>query len=227
MMLSPSEFRCLLDDFRRRPVVAKITDLFVRRGWQSVFFGGVPRSLMFGEEPRDVDIVVDCPSMESLRQSLSSGDIDISFNSFGAIKFSFYGVLFDVWPLKDTRYFVDYESRPNLPALLKSTHLTTDAIYADVRPGGDISTSSAFDASMRHCRIDLNWAETSFPEKCIIRAVVTAKKLDFFMSSGLEKWIRRTLADADMAKLEAEQVKRYGRVVVTAEEIAAEFPLMR
>src|SRR5947209_15612936 len=87
--------------------VSHIVDAIQRNHWRAVFFGGTLRSLLisrlvhgYAGRPRDVDIVIQGPAPEILRE-LFGGFISRE-TRFGGFHLRDAGWEFDVWPLERT-----------------------------------------------------------------------------------------------------------------------------
>jgi len=204
------------------PIVRTLRDIQQTQN-RAVFFGGTLRSLLISRvrhgrlgRPRDVDIVVDGVSVDTLRESLQ--DMISRETRFGGLKLRRMNWEFDVWPLHKTWAFVkDGCSAPAFEALPFTTFFNLEAIAVDVwaAPGSTrriYSGDDQFFDGIISQTIDLNREENPFPALCVVRALIMASALDFSIGPRLARYLATHGPEIANVELEGVQHKHYGRL---------------
>jgi len=201
-------------------------DVFKRNGWPAVIFGGTLRDLLLhgsAEQPRDVDVVVDVPSIDTLMEVFSASVKRRT--RYGGLHLYVGAWPVDLWPLTSTWAFQDGRVR-NLGfcSLPSTTFLNVEAVAVDLWPqplhGRRIYERGFFDA-VSNRTLDVNWADNPFPELCVVRSLVTAAKLDFSISPRLRQYIVDHGRRMSAHDLEVVQTKHYGKPRCPGVEVKA------
>ncbi len=120
--------------------VSEITDTIRSNQWRAVLFGGTLRSLLISRlvhqregRPRDVDIVIQGPPLEILRQLFEKRIARET--RFGGLQLRSAEWLFDVWPLERTWAIMeDKVGVPSFSYLPRTTFLNVEAVAVDLWP---------------------------------------------------------------------------------------------
>lgn len=201
---------------RRAPLLTALKRLR-RRNFHSVIFGGVLRDLMVHGPralPRDVDVVVDGASTDTLSQLF--GDFAQRRNRFGGLSVNARGWAIDVWPLSETWAFrTSLVGGRDFEALTRTTFLNVEAVTVDltIKPGRlrDVYSSGFFEA-VRMRTLDINLEENPFPELATVRALVAASSLRYSISRRLGQYLLHHLRETPLECLVDVQLCHYGRV---------------
>ncbi len=204
--------------------MAEALDIIRSRKWPSVVFGGVLRDLMvFGlrARPRDVDIVVDSPSVPEIASLFENWWVKPT--RFGGLKLHMKKCLLDIWPLSETWAFRECGfPRRDFANLPKTTFLNVEAVAVQLTGlrENEINVFSAgFFEGVHAETVELNWAHNPFPELAVVRALITAAKLNFSIGPALAGYIVEQSARASIGQLMAAQLSHYGRIVLNQDEI--------
>ncbi|MCU1254023.1 MAG: hypothetical protein JWM83_322 [Candidatus Angelobacter sp.] len=178
-------------------------------------FGGALRDLMVNgpsAEPRDVDVVVDCSSIDDLVGLFS--DYVVRKTRFGGLHLNVRGWAVDIWPLSQTwalrESLVDARDFHALP---KTTFLNVEAVTAEISPshGGKRQLyEHGFFEAVQSRTLDINLEENPFPELCTVRSLITASSLRFNLSKRLARYILHYLHRTPFEELIAVQLNHYG-----------------
>ena len=200
----------------------EIIDIFRRKEWKAVLFGGVPRDLVLygpSKRPRDVDIVVDCPFQE-LSSALAS--YAVQRTRFGGFKIAFGKWSFDIWSLRNTWAFANGYMDPTFDNLPKTTFFNVEAIAAqfNTSPRKRRSLYSfGFSEAISSRVLDINFEPNPFPQLCIIRGLVTAARHRFLLSPRLANYILEQASRTKIADIMYAQFAHYGVVHLRPEDI--------
>lgn len=193
--------------------------------WRAVFFGGTLRSLLVSRlvhgltgRPRDIDVVVNGPPLDRLRQLLQS--YITRETRFGGLQLRRDEWLFDVWPLDRTWLIVqDGVAHADFSYLPYTTFLNLEAIAVDVwtRFGCERQIYSGDDQFFRGIIdrvVEINRPENPFPELCVVRSLIMTHDLGFRVGPKLASYIADhgpAIADDELEHI---QNKHYGHVRV-------------
>jgi hypothetical protein len=180
----------------RRSLVKKISSL----DGEFVVFGGVLRDLLHRRtgymDVHDVDIVYDGLDEQDVLNALT--DFNVRKNRFGGIKIEQDGNVFDLWRLQDTWAFQNYPEGPwslRLEDLVLTTQLSVEAIVVYVkhssRNGRQVITAPIFDESIAERCLEINFEPNPNPAATVVRALVTADKLQYCIGPLLAKYINK------------------------------------
>lgn len=196
-----------------------------QHNWRAVFFGGTLRSLLMSRlvhrregRPRDIDIVIQGPPLEILRELLQQ--LIVRETRFGGLQLRRAEWLFDVWPLEQTWAIMkDRVGHPDFAYLPRTTFLNIEAAAIDVwpPPGQERQIYSGDDQFFRAIIdqvVEVNRAENPFPELCVVRSLVITSELGFRMGPRLVRYIAQHGPAIPVPDLEAIQEKHYGQVRV-------------
>jgi hypothetical protein len=200
----------------------EMIDVFRKKEWKAVFFGGVPRDLVLygpSKRPRDVDIVVDCSPQE-----LDSVVASYPFRRtrFGGFRIAFGKWSFDIWSLRNTWAFASGYMDPTFDNLPKTTFFNVEAIAAqfNTKPRKRRSLYSfGFSEAISSRVLDINFEPNPFPQLCIIRGLVTAARHRFLLSPRLATYILERATRAEIAEIMHAQFAHYGVVHLRTEDI--------
>jgi hypothetical protein len=193
------------------------------RHWRPYVFGGVLRDLLvlgLRKKPRDIDIVVDNGTTAELREALTPHIR--RENRFGGFQLQINRWNLDVWPLDSTWAFVNNTGlEPNPENLPRTTFLNVEAIAVGIDENGlvsDIFEHGFFDG-IESRTLQINLKDNPYPALAAVRALATARKLGFFLSTELGRYIvdMENLLGTDA--LIAAQDSHYGYVRFRKREI--------
>jgi hypothetical protein len=192
-------------------------------GFSSFLFGGLLRDLMTASplaQPRDIDIVIDCLRREEIEDL--ARDFAIRANRFGGIRVM-SRIPIDLWCLRDTWAFTQglWPRAPeNLP---KTTFLNVEAVVASITPrdgkvGRRIYSAGFFEA-IDSQTLRLNCPDNPYPALCIVRTIVMARRLDFWLEPGLGEYLVREVSGVSEEDLEQAQRSHYGAIRYGSREV--------
>jgi hypothetical protein len=200
----------------KRPLL-RFIDTVASQKWDAVIFGGALRDLMWPKlslVPRDIDIVVAGISLDEMQPLLRQ--FLVRKTRFGGLHLNVTGWECDVWPLEDTWGFKAANLEPTFENLPLTTFLNVEAVAISLIGGrGHARTvyDHGFFRAMKDERIDINFEPNPFPLLCVVRAIITAVKLQFSLSHRLAEYISRystTLSEKSIAEI---QQSHYGRLL--------------
>lgn len=189
----------------------------------AVLFGGALRDLMAsGEraEPRDLDLVLDSSLGED---DLGLGGVENRFNRFGGRRLRDGECEIDLWPLARTWAFqaLGIGSR-DFTDLPRTTFLNVEALA--VRLG--VATrrlgpwDEAFYRGFLDRMVEVNLEDNPNPLGCVVRSLVTTRRLGFSMGPKLVSYVHRHTRGKDLEELVDFQTEHYGRVVLPVGQLA-------
>lgn len=203
--------------------VSEILEMIRLRNWRAVLFGGTLRTLLISRlvhrqagRPRDVDIVIQGPPLEILRNLFEK--LITRETRFGGLQLRRAEWLFDVWPLERTWAIVeDKVSVPSFSDLPHTTFLNVEAVAVDVWPTpGQQREMYSGDDRFFHAIIDrvveVNRAENPFPHLCVVRSLVMAHDLGFRLGTKLAHYIADHGPAIPEDELDRIQEKHYGLI---------------
>jgi len=205
--------------------ISHVVGTIQRNQWQAVFFGGTLRSLLMSRlvngrpgRPRDVDIVIQGPPLEILRELF--GSLISRETRFGGFHLHDAGWEFDVWPLERTWGIVqDRIAHPDFGNLPNTTFLNIEAAAIDIWPGASgerqiYSGDDQFFKAIIDRVVEVNRIENPFPELCVVRSLVLVSELDFCIGRGLAHYVATHGPAISETELETVQHRHYGEVRV-------------
>jgi len=183
----------------------------------AVVFGGTLRDLVVkgsAEQPRDVDVVVDTPSLVAI-ESLFRVYIK-KRTRFGGLHLNVGLWPIDIWPLPCTWALRDREpAGVTFADLPDTTFLDVEAVAAEIWPAsrhGRRVFGGRFFSAIESRTVGINHAENPFPELCVVRALLTAARLNFRLSNGLVDYVVAAGSGLTPRDLEVVQTGHYGKV---------------
>ena len=198
--------------------------------WPAVFFGGTLRSLLISRlwkkkpgRPRDIDIVIQGTPVEQLKEQFE--EFISRETRFGGLQLRRGNWQFDVWPLNKTWAFgQDCVDRPEFADLPKTTFFNLEAIAVDVwpepgRPRRIFSGDGQFFEGIVNRVLEVNREDNPFPGLCVVRALIFAGSLDFFLGPRLARYIVFEGEKMSSADLEEIQMSHYGRIRERGDEL--------
>lgn len=193
-------------------------------GLSAFLFGGLMRHLMTGRRstlPRDVDVVVDCEHTEELFPLFS--DYPTRVNRFGGLRI-LTQIPLDIWAIPDTWAFTKglWAARPeNLP---HTTFFNVEAIVAAVDSSGthrrEIYSSGFFEGIVSQT-LQLNSPHNPHPALCVVRAIIMAQRLDFWVGVSLVEYLARVTRNLSSEDLDQAQRSHYGCLYLSARDVRA------
>jgi hypothetical protein len=203
-------------------VIREVLSKWKSAGWEPIVFGGVLRDLVLtGEKanPKDIDVVMRNRTLKDLRADLSP--YIVRETRFGGLQAKIQGVRFDIWPLYKTWAFKHSDLPVSVDNLVRTTFLNVEAVAAIPSADGGrlVVTENGFIAGINHRRLDINFANNPFPELAATRALITAKRLKFSMSSFLVTYIAEVIRSRGIMSLIHAQLEHYGRIQMSHIEI--------
>lgn len=200
----------------------EVVDIFRRKAWRAVFFGGVLRDLVLygpSKHPRDVDIVVEC-SPEELSSAL------VPFPSrrtrFGGIRIAFRKWSFDIWPLSSTWAFTAGYMSATFENLPKTTFFNLEAIAVqfNTRPRTRRSLYAfGFSDAISRRVLDINFEPNPFPQLCVIRGLLIAAHHRFMLSPRLARYIVEQANRTEIEEVMRAQFSHYGVAYLRPQDI--------
>jgi len=204
----------------KEPVVDVLRSL-QQANMDAVFFGGTLRSLLVSRvqhkkqgRPRDVDIVISGKSVDFIRSFIE--DKIERETRFGGLKFKEREWHFDLWPLERTWAFVnDNEPKRAFADLPKTTFFNMEAIAVEVwpKPGKArkiYAGDNQFFEGLAHRILEINREDNPFPALCVVRALVMASALDFYIGAKLATYIANHGESMSDTELQEVQHAHYG-----------------
>jgi len=176
-----------LKKLQENPTIAQLLEKLSKAG-PAVIFGGAIRDWIVGKTPRDIDIVLDCPSksLEFLNQKSNK-------NKFGGYFLKIDGIEFDIWNLDATWAFKnDAKFSKNLKTLTQTVFFNMDTVlyYLDTGKLQD----DGFTQAMESKTLDIVYEPNPFPFLCVSKALVALTKYDMRASDKLKRFIEEQKA---------------------------------
>lgn len=194
------------------------------KGWGPILFGGFLRDLMvFGLKkwPRDIDIVFLSQTTEQLERDFL--EANPRKNRFGGIHCELKKWQCDMWPLETTWGFHQKKRIEPTPAnLTKTTFLNVEAVAAEFGPGGTVTAihHNGFFEAMRSKVLDINLEDNPFPPLAAVRALLTARKLNFAVAPRLSEYVLRTAEKDGLSSFIEFQISHYGEVRLSEPQLS-------
>jgi hypothetical protein len=205
--------------------ISHVVSAIERNHWRAVLFGGTLRSLLMSRlvhgrpgRPRDVDIVIQGPPLEFLRELF--GSLISRETRFGGFHLHDSEWEFDVWPLERTWGIVqDRIANPDFSNLPNTTFLNIEAAAIDIWPGTDgerqiYSGEDQFFKAIIDQVVEVNRIENPFPELCVVRSLILVNELGFSIGPRLANYVAEHGPAIPDAELETVQHRHYGEVRV-------------
>ncbi|RKH65082.1 hypothetical protein [Corallococcus aberystwythensis] len=197
--------------------VRTLLDVFREHDWQVFLFGGTLRDLLAVSAtaaPRDVDLVVAGATGDALREAFSRELVRV--NRFGGLRLQVQKLPVDIWTLESTWAFqqrlVPGGDFAHLP---QTTFLNVEAVAAelDTRKGRARQVyGETFFRAVREQVLEINLEENPYAGLCVVRSLLTARKLHYALGPRLARYIAHHGSRIDTEELEAVQLSHYGRV---------------
>ncbi|WP_375755081.1 hypothetical protein [Corallococcus exercitus] len=198
--------------------------VFREHDWQVFVFGGTLRDLLAVSAtaaPRDVDLVVAGATGDALRAAFSRELVRV--NRFGGLSLQVQKLPVDIWTLEATWAFqqklVPGGDFAHLP---QTTFLNVEAVAAelDTRKGRARRVyGETFFRAVREQVLEINLEENPYAGLCVVRSLLTARKLQYALGPRLARYIAHHGARIDAAELEAIQLSHYGCVRLDRDQL--------
>lgn len=206
----------------KQPILKTINEL-KEMNWPAVFFGGTLRSLIISRcfnnqlgRPRDIDIVIKGITLEAIKDHFH--DFIARETRFGGFKLERGGWQFDVWPLEKTWAFTkDSIGGPEFVKLPETTFFNLEAIAIEVwpkpgKPRKIYSGDDRFFHGIINKTLEINLEDNPYPQLNIVRALMFAGDLDFYIGPKLIRYILENSNCITDEDLEDIQIKHYGYI---------------
>jgi hypothetical protein len=185
-------------------------------------FGGTLRDLYYyGSLPRDLDLVVDTEDLTAFLEPFRANFVRTT--RFGGWQFVFGQWKLDIWPLAATWAFREGIVSPATFATLpKTTFLNIEAIAAELKPRPMQPRriyESCFFQGMVSKTLEINLKVNPFPELCVVRALLTAARFDFFIGPDLAGYLISYRPKLTLRHLREIQITHYGDLKSEPEEL--------
>lgn len=200
------------------PVTAALRDVLRRltvAGFRPYLWGGLVRDLLTTRMirlPRDIDIVVDGARNDQIWELFR--DLPGRRNQFGGIHIE-NGIAFDMFAVADAWAFrrglfpADIEHIPCTPFL----NVEAIVVDAEAKPGHKRQIiSQGFFEGLSSEVVDINCESNPYPALCVVRSLVIADTLNFFVGEQLARYLIETGARLSPDELEQTQVTHYGTI---------------
>lgn len=124
--------------FKKNPILAHIVyEVFIQGGY-AYLVGGYVRGLLNNTHSRDVDIIIDIPSLK-LEEIVSAYCTNFSRNRHGGIKMLLNGLSVDMWCLDENWAFkeklIDYNENNVLESIAAGCFFNYDALVVNMLSG--------------------------------------------------------------------------------------------
>lgn len=196
-------------------VMSALSD-WQRNGWHPYLFGGLLRDIFIlgkSQHPRDIDVVVSGEAEQEFDKNVSP--YIRHKNRFGGLRLELSRWQMDVWRLEKTWAFqTNHGLLPSPENLPRTTFLNVEAIVVSIEEGGKLGNiyEHNFFHAIRTKTIDINLEDNPYPALATVRALATAVRIRFALSSRLAKYILDTTDRMGIAGLISAQETHYGQV---------------
>ena len=214
-----------------RPVLDVIEKAADRRGWRPLLFGGTLRDLLIEgcPPPRDLDFVVPGASLDELREELG-GHVERR-TRFGGLRLRIRALPVDIWPLEQTWAFArGLVADPTPEALPRTTFLSAEAAAIELWPGRGrkrtLYTNGLFESFASSC-LEINLEQNPYPELCVVRSLLTLRKLGFSAGPNLARYLVEHGAHLSPRQLVDAQLAHYGNVLLAPATLLADLACIR
>jgi len=196
----------------RRAPLLNILKRVIDQRFSAVLFGGTLRDMaVYGpaRDPRDVDIVVDGASIETLATLFA--DVLVRKTRFGGLHLNSSGWMIDIWPLNQTWAVLERRAgEADFEALTRTTFLNVEAIAVELKMGRRKVYSSGFFEAVGNRVLDINLEENPFPALASIRTLVTAAKFQYSISKRLARYVVYHTNKTPLEQMVSIQLSHYG-----------------
>jgi hypothetical protein len=194
--------------------------------WRTFIVGGAIRDLVLapaGSWPRDIDVIVD-GSLASDLERLFDGveKVVVRPSRLGGLHVRKtvnvegfpLDLLFDVWRLEDSWATKAQKLGPTIEAFLSTSFLNIDSVAVALPT--DERTARVFERgffqAIRDRTLEINSEHNQYPLVCVVRALILAAKLDFWIGPKLAHFIQSVANSATMFELLQAQRDHYGEI---------------
>lgn len=202
----------------------KILNVFEKKNWEAVLFGGVPRGVHKSPaySPRDLDIVVADQHFGAFSDFFAP--YIVRETRFGGIHLEWNEIEIDAWPLESTWAFrKKLIPEAGFESLVKTTFFNADALAVDLvsrkNKGRKIYECGFFDAW--HERVlEINLEENPFPELCVVRGLQLADHYHFRFSPRVTRFVCRCFDTMRLEDFERMQLSHYSRCIYSRNHLS-------
>lgn len=210
------------DDVDWKEPIRNVIDDLRRANIHAVLFGGTLRSLLVSRifqsrpgRPRDIDIVVSGATLSQLEEQF--GDAVARRTRFGGLRLQRGIWQFDVWPVGETWAFkhAHVGGTADFAALPETTTFNMEAVAVEAWPhsGGRqtlYSGNDQFFQGILSRTIELNLAESPFPELTVVRGLIMASEARLKIGPRLAAYIGEVGPSMNEGGVERIQIGHYG-----------------
>jgi hypothetical protein len=132
-----------------------------------------------------------------------------------------YDLLFDLWRLEDTWAIKKDKLAPTISNFLKTPFLNIDSIavvVTDPQGAAEIHENGFYQAVTTRT-LEINNERNPFPAVCVVRSLILAAKLDFWIGPRLATFIQKLTRSVSISELLQAQVSHYGQMHFSEENI--------
>lgn len=172
-----------LDSLKEDPQIAQLLSTVGGFG-SSLILGGAIRDWFFGNAPKDIDIVVDCPAskLESLKEYSNKR------NKFGGHKLTVSKTDFDIWSWEHSWALM------NNPKFNKGIETITQAVFFNMDAiGYRLDTGevvdSGFKAALESKTLDIVYEPNPYPFLQVSKALIMLKRYGLVPSVRLRSYV--------------------------------------
>src|ERR1019366_6331226 len=172
-----------LDSLKEDPQIAQLLNTVNGFG-SSLILGGAIRDWFFGNPPKDIDIVVDCPA--SKLKSLS--EYSNKRNKFGGHKLTVSKTDFDIWSWEHSWALMNNPKfNKGLDTITKAVFFNMDAIGYRLDTGEVVD--NGFKAALESKTLDIVYEPNPYPFLQVSKALVMLKKYGMMPSAKLRYYV--------------------------------------
>lgn len=198
-----------LGNLREDPQIAQLLDRVSGLG-SSLVLGGAMRDWFFGNPPKDIDIVVDCPASKLTFLDKYKG---MTKNKFGGYKVNVSDTEFDIWSWEHSWALMnDSKFDKGLDTITKAVFFNMDAV--GYRIDTQTVVDHGFKAALESKTLDIVYEPNPYPFLQVSKALVLLKKYDLKSSDRLRNYVEEQKGRGyNQASFKRYQVLNYGDTI--------------
>jgi len=205
----------------RRAPLLNLLQRVIDQQFPAVLFGGTLRDMIVygpARDPRDVDIVVDGASIDTLAKLFA--DVLVRKTRFGGLHLNSKGWMIDIWPLNQTWAVREQRAgEADFEALTRTTFLNIEAVAVELKIGRRKVYSSGFFEAVGNRVLDINLEENPFPELASVRTLLTAAKFQYSISKRLARYVVHHSNRIPLEQMVSIQLSHYGIALLNEDRI--------
>lgn len=190
--------------------------------------GGVLREILDNDgikELRDIDVIIDC---DDNQYDAIISQYNTRSNAFGGLKVQCQNLIFDVWQLNSTWAYknnaIQCSCDEYVSRLPETVFLNIDGIVYDIV--NDRWNKSIYDEAVRTNVLDVVLADNPYIDLNVVRAMVIRQRYSMTYSARLRDIIQHNMRESYDKELYNIELQRYGREILTLEDIQKELELL-